>query len=210
MGRNMWSTVVVLGLNAGLSAVPVRTFDEDALDAQPPGFVFQSVGGAVGRWLVRGEQGNRYLTYAPQSVRTGQAVALLDTPVAANFRTSVRLRLGDGVKEAGLVWRYVDADNYSQATLDLAKQELALYRVVSGTRVKIEDEDDLELDPSAWHVMTVRQDRERVRIYLGGISVLRSRTRTADTVGRVGVWSSSATTADFDDLRLDDEAERGR
>jgi hypothetical protein len=120
------------------------------------------------------------------------------------------MRLGEGARVAGMVWRYQDPSNYYQATLDLTRQEVALYRVVRGTRVKLEDEDDLELDPAAWHAMTIRQDGDRVRVYLGGIGVLRARTREGDRGGLVGVWSAADATASFDDLRVDDEPVRDR
>jgi hypothetical protein len=212
--RRLTSIAVVgmVPLGAILLAAPLlRTFEQDTLNQPPPGFIFAAIGDASGRWQVRGDRAARFLAYAPESLRqTGQATALLSDEVGGRFRASVRFRFEDGVRAAGMVWRYQDPENFYQATLDLTRQEVALHRVVKGARIKLEDEDDLELDPAAWHVMTVRQDDERVRIYLGGIGVVRSRTPDAGRAGRVGVWAAASAGTWFDDLRVDDSQEDRR
>jgi hypothetical protein len=213
MRRSLWVAVIcILPLGAFVLAAPVlRTFEQDNLSQPPAGFMFGTVGEASGRWLVRGDRSSRYLAYEPESLRrTGQATALLADEVNGRFRASVRFRFEEGVRAAGMIWRYQDADNFYQATLDLVRQEVALHRVVKGARIKLEDEDDLELDPAAWHVMTVRQDDDRVRIYLGGIGVVRSRTPDSGRAGRLGVWAAGSAVTWFDDLRVDDDQERRR
>ena len=83
----------------------------------------------------------------------------------------------------GLVWRVQDAENYYLARLDLDRQDIGLYRVTAGNRTRIEGEDDLELDPTAWHTLRVVQEDENIRVYLGGIRVLRARDRTFGKTG---------------------------
>jgi hypothetical protein len=95
-------------------------------------------------------------------------------------------------------------------SLDLAAQEMALYRVVRGNRIRLEFEDDLELDRDAWHVVRVEHARGRIRVSLGGIGVMRARDRGLSAGGRAGVWSSGAATSWFDDLQVDAAAERDR
>ena len=56
-------------------------------------------------------------------------------------------------------------------------QELALYRVVRGNRIRLDEEDELELDVSAWHSIRVVQDDDDIRVSLGGIGVIRARDR---------------------------------
>lgn len=213
MRARLWTTLIgVLWVGAVvMAALVVRTFDQDPVNAPPPGFVFASVGDATGRWFVRGDRTGRHLAFAPEGASAaGQALALLPDAVVGRFRASVRVRLGEGARRAGIVWHYRDPDNFHQVVLDLVEQEIALVRTVRGTRITLEDEDDLELDPAAWHAITVRQDRESVRIYLGGIGVMRSRTGNDEAGGRVGVWSAGATAVSFDDLRLDTDPGRDR
>jgi hypothetical protein len=98
-------------------------------------------------------------------------------------------------------------------SLDLAAQEISLYRVARGNRIRLEREDDLELDPNAWHSLRVEHEDGRIRVALGGIGVIRAREREIDEGGRAGVWSAGAATTWFDDVHVqpaDTDAERRR
>jgi hypothetical protein len=111
-----------------------------------------------------------------------------------------------------------NAENYYLARLDLDRQDIGLYRVAGGNRTRIDGEDDLELDTTAWHTLRVVQEDENIRVYIGGIRVLRARDRTFVKPGAVGLWCTGDALAQFDDLRLttpedkDDHADprRGR
>jgi hypothetical protein len=126
------------------------------------------------------------------------------------MRVSVRLKLTEGERLGGLVWRYQDAENFYLAALDLRVQELALYRVVRGNRIRLDEEDELELDDSAWHSLRVAQDDDDIRVSLGVIGVLRARDRTFAERGRAGVWSGGGATLWFDDLRVEPELDDDR
>ena len=192
--------------------VAVRTFDDDAIGAPPPGFTFAIARQqAPARWLVRSEGTNRYVTHsADLSAAGGISLAVLDTPHPPEMRASVRLKLTDGERVGGIVWRYHDAENFHLVALDLRLQELALYRVVRGNRILLDDEDELELDAAAWHSVRVVQDDDSIRVSLGGIGVIRARDRTLTEGGRAGIWSGGNATALFDDLRIEPELDRDR
>ena len=191
----------------------IRTFDDDPVGAAPPGFTFTAIRQQTpGRWLVRDEMSRRYLVHlADSGPASGMSVAVLQLPQASSIpiRASVRLKLPDGNRVGGLVWRYRDPENFYAAALDLGGQAIDLYRVVRGNRIRLEHEDDLELDPDGWHALRVVEDSNRIRVYLGGIRVLNARDGDRFETGRAGVWSGGATTGWFDDLRID-EAEDGR
>ena len=138
----------------------------------------------------------------PVGIAYFAALAVLDDPPLRSVEASVRVRLAGGARAGGLVWRYQDEDNYFLARLDLGVQDLALYRVVRGNRVRLEDEDDLELDPDAWYTLKVRHEGERIRIYLGGIKVIEEYDRSQPAAGRVGLWSADDSLGWFDDVRV--------
>lgn len=203
---------VGLLLATASAQLAVRTFDEDAIGAPPAGFLFAMARQQTpGRWLVRAEGPNHYLTHLAEPAASGGiALAVLDTLQPAQMRASVRLKLTDGERVGGLVWRYQDAENFHVAALDLRAQELALYRVVRGNRIRLDEEDELELDGSAWHTLRVVQDDDDIRVSLGGIGVMRARDRTFPDGGRAGVWSGGGATAWFDDFRVEPEEDRRR
>lgn len=202
---------VGLALASVGAQVAVRPFDEDPAGAPPAGFSFAAARQlAPGRWLVRADGSNHYLTHLADSAAGGFALAVLDAPHPAEMRASVRLKLADGERVGGLLWRYQDAENFYAAALDLRVQEVALYRVVRGNRIRLDEEDELELDPLAWHSLRVVQDDDDIRVSLGGIGVLRARDRTLAEGGRAGVWSGGGATTWFDDLRVEPERDDDR
>jgi hypothetical protein len=190
----------------------LRTFDQDPVGAAPPGFSFAAARlPAPGRWLIRNDGPNRYLAHLSDSSGSeGFALALLDTAPPAELRLSARIKLADGVRVGGLVWHYVNPDNFYAVSLDLMAQEIALYRVSRGNRIRLELEDDLELDRDAWHALRVTHADGRIRVALGGIGVMRARARDDLDQGRAGVWSGGGAMAWFDDLALREELDRDR
>jgi hypothetical protein len=203
---------VVFALASLNAQVAMRTFDDDAIGVLPPGFTFTTARQQVpARWLVRAEGPNHYLTHlADPAAAGGFSLAVLDATPPVQMRASVRLKLTEGERVGGLVWRYLDAENFYLAALDLRLQELALYRVVRGNRIRLDEEDELELDGSAWHSLRVVQDDDDIRVSLGGIGVLRARERTVPEGGRAGVWSGGGATLWFDDFRIEPDFDDDR
>jgi hypothetical protein len=184
-----------------------RTFDDDRAGVAPPGFT-TAVGrdAPPGRWIVEREGTNQVLSYRPPvgaaTPADGFAVAILDGPPQDDVEIAVRLKVTGGAGSAGLVWKYRDELNHYSVQLDLSRQVLEVYRVVSGNRVRVEREDDLELDPAAWYALRIVHEGDRVRAYLGGIPVFVERDRAMRGGGAVGVWVSGAAVAAFDDFRV--------
>lgn len=183
---------------------PVRTFDAEPVGAAPTGLTLAAMRQtAPGSWLVRRTGDNGYLAHgAEKAHRGGFGIALTAHQPANDLSITVRLRLLGGARAAGLAWRYQDVDNHYQVILDLVRRELAMYRVVSGNRIRIEDEEGLELDPDAWHTLRVVHDDARIRVSLGGIRVFEDEDRTF-RVGRLGLVAAGDADVWFDDLRVD-------
>jgi hypothetical protein len=181
-----------------------RTFDSDAVGKPPAGFTFHAARyAAAPRWLVEREGANGFLAHGGEaSGHAGFDLAVLDGERSRNVSVSARLRLVSGQRSGGLVWRLQDPENYYLARLDLDRQDIALYRVTAGNRTRIEGEDDLELDVAAWHTLRVVHEGEEIRVYLGGIRVLRARDRTFSQAGATGVWCTGDAVAHFDDFRF--------
>jgi hypothetical protein len=187
-----------------------RTFDGDPMGHPPPGFAFHVARQtAPARWVVEREGANGFLAHRGDATgHTAFALAILDGASPARVTVSARIRLAGGQRSAGLVWRVQDPENYYLARLDLDRQDIGLYRVASGNRTRIEGEDDLELDVGAWHTLRIVQEDENIRVYLGGIRVLRARDRTFAQAGAAGFWCAGDAIADFDDLRVEAAGEK--
>ncbi|HXW08032.1 MAG TPA: hypothetical protein VD833_22570 [Vicinamibacterales bacterium] len=199
------SVALTLAASAAGQSAASRTFEDDPPGRPPPGFTFHVVRRASPvAWTVQRDAGNSFLAHpGDPGGRAGFALAVLEGAPRGRVSVSVRIRMAAGTRSAGVVWKVQDPDNYYLARLDLDRQDIGLYRVVKGNRVRIEGEDDLELDRSAWHTLKAVQESENIRVYLGGIRVLRARDRTFEDRGSVGVWCAADATVHFDDLRLD-------
>jgi hypothetical protein len=192
------------------------TFDDIPAGQPPPQFV--SAGPDPGRWRVARDGANGVL--AEDGPGGGVArLAIADGTSFGDLIVSGRLRFPAGAGSAGLAWRYRDADNYYFAALDLREQEVRIYRVTDGTRRRMEDQEDLEIDPGAWHSVKVEHQGTRIRVWIDGVPVADARGRIDDRRGRtieepgaVGVWTSGVSSAWFDDLRATaaDESELNR
>jgi len=189
--------------------VVCRSFDNDPLGT-PAGFAFAAARQAkVGTWIVGGDDGNRYLAHVARPIANGGvSLAVLDGVVVSNPRVTARVKLVGGQRRGGIVWRYRDAQNHYAVALNLKAQEIALYRVAGGNRIRLKREDDLELDVDAWHTLRVVEKGERIRVYLGGIRVFSARARSSAGPGGVGVWSEGGSSNWFDDVRVDSGGER--
>jgi hypothetical protein len=188
----------------------VRTFEEDKIGAPPAGFSAAAGRDAVAdRWTVSREgKGQVVLHQGHTSPPDGFAVAILSGAQYQDVAVSVRLKATGGSRSAGLVWNYQDPLNHYMVQLDLVRQELAIYRVSSGNRIRLEREDDLELDPDAWHSLKILQEDGQIRVYLGGIRVFGERDRQPRGAASVGLWSSGETTVMFDDFRVEEETDK--
>lgn len=201
----------------GRSSETIRTFEGEPVGRAPSGFTFQVAReSGPARWLVQRQDSNSFLAHVGSSAaRGGFALAILEgaLPEAA-VSVSARTRLEGRSGSLGVLWRVQDAENYYLAKLDLSKQDIGLYRVVRGNRVRIEGEDDLELDPEAWHTVKIVQEEHDIRVYIGGIRVLRARDRTFTGPGAAGVWCTGDADAHFDDFKIgshnDASPRRGR
>ena len=198
-------------LQAAVAAqqIVLRPFDDDKIGAPPAGFTMASGRDAApDGWTVKREGNARVLLReGKQSPPDSFAVAIFSIAQFQDVQVSVRLKAIGGGRTAGLVWKYQDPLNHYSAQLDLAKQELTVYRVANGNRIRLEREDDLELDPDAWHSLKVFQERGVIRVYLGGIRVFSERDRMPPIAANVGLWAGGDSTVMFDDFRIEDEME---
>jgi len=195
--------------SAAAQSVFLRTFDEDKIGAPPGGFVMAAGRDAASDgWIVKREGTARVLVHEGKpSPPDSFAVAVFLATQYQDVQLSVRLKAVGGGRVAGLVWKYQDPLNHYSAQLDLVKQELVVYRVVNGNRIRLERDDDLELDPDAWHSLKIFQERGEIRVYLGGIRVFRERDRLPRVNASVGMWVGGDSTVMFDDFRIEDETE---
>lgn len=202
-------TVVTSG-----SVIDQRTawsFDDLPAGRPPPGFLFaSSPKEQSGQWVVLRDGANAVLGQLHPG-RPGVQLAVVEGASFTDLILSVRLRLVEGARSAGVVWRYRDADNYYLASLDLREQDVRIYRVVAGNRTRLDDEDDLELDVDGWHLLKIEHRGMRIRVRINGVPVSDARDRMFEGPGAIGLWTTGDSVAWFDNLFVEPaQGDRGR
>ncbi len=127
----------------------LATFDDDLAGTPPRGFLFSWVRQpSAGLWEVRGGGHRQYPVHVADASLQGRSVAVSSAVAPAHVRVIARMRLVDGSREGGLVWRYRDGHNGYVAGVSLLRREAILFRVTAGNRVQLDRLDDLDLDPT--------------------------------------------------------------
>lgn len=209
----------VFGLLVVALAVVVRTqafvatFEGDPIGAPPRGFVFPWVKQASGGvWEVRSAHQQHVLVHIADSSLPGRSLAMSSAAAPRQLRLMTRVRFSGGTREGGLEWYRRDDHHGYVAGISLARREALLFRVTAGSRVQLDRLDDLNLDPDAWHTLSVVHNGDEIRIQLDGIAVLHAHDTvgTDDRGGSAGVWSAGSSETWFDDLRIDALQESSR
>lgn len=187
-------------------------FDQEAPGGPPGGFLLSSMRQpSSGRWTVERQGGQGFVAHHADPGAAGYALALASELTPVDAAVSARLRFSGTVRTGGLIWRAQDSQNFYALILDLVAREIALYRVTSGNRIRIDVEDDLELDPHGWHALKVVHEDAEIRVTLGGIGVFHERDRRDEHQSaslRVGLLAAGAADVWFDELRV--ESKKGR
>jgi hypothetical protein len=197
---------VLLGAAFGAQRGATYTFDGDPSGKPPDGFVMSAFRqDGPGSWTIARTRAKGLLSHPAEAARGGWSLAIAPTGPIRDVVVSVRLRLAGGARAGGVVWRYQNAETFDAVLLDLSRGEISAYRVVGGSRITFDAEDDLELDVDAWHTLKVVQDGSEVSVSLGGIRVFHDRDRRdpRPREGLAGVVASGNSEVWFDDLRIE-------
>ena len=121
-----------------------------------------------------------------------------DVALAVSFK-AVK---GNTDQGGGLVWRYLDANNYYVARMNPLEDNFRLFKVVNGKRLQIASKDSLEVPAGTWHKMTVTMKGDQIECTLNGKKYLEAKDGTFKKAGRVGLWTKADAQTYFDDLSV--------
>ncbi|MGH7949830.1 MAG: hypothetical protein ACREQF_11430 [Candidatus Binataceae bacterium] len=201
--------VPTIALASDAAASKTWNFDSDAAGALPTGFMFARTGsGREGRWVVRAD---------PSAPSGGNILAQLDTddtdyrfPLAvttdqfpADLSLTVKCKAVSGsVDQAcGLVFRYLDADNYYVVRANALEDNVRLYYVKGGKRKQFASWSG-KVANGVWHQLRVDAKANEFQVFWDGADVLQGRDGTFKSGGHVGVWTKADSVTYFDDLAV--------
>ena len=204
MATALLLTLVALLPNRGGS----WDFGGDEPGKLPRGYYTDETGNAPpGRWEVIDDAGNRALAQLDRARdRRRLALAVVDDSSVRDVRLSVRVKVlaGDVERAGGIVWRYRNSENYLVARLDTREDNVCLYRVVGGNRVRFGREGDLKLEVGRRYTLRVDHRGREIKVYLDGDFLFDEDDRHFRRAGKVGLWAEADSHVLFDDLKVTD------
>ncbi len=197
--------LLVLGL---MGAPATWTFEKDEPEREPAGFEFAATAGSPpGRWRVLRDGDNRVLAQLDaQRVNKRFALAVVKDSSYKDVRLSVRGKPVSGKDDqaVGLVWRYQDEKNYYVARSNVLEENVRLYRVVNGNRIKFAGKEDLKIKRGEWHTLRVEHRGKEISVFLGERKLFEADDETFEGAGKVGLWVKSDSVTYFDDLAVEE------
>lgn len=191
------------------SATHSWKFDSDQAGRPPAGFSFgRTGGGAPGRWVVRAEPAapsgpNVLVQIDADGTDYRFPVAVADGVFLRDLRLSVLCKpvSGEVDQACGLVFRYVDENNYYVTRANALENNIRLYDVRDGRRRQIAGFDG-RVTAGVWHRYAVEARGDRIQVFWDGRKVLDQHDKTFLGAGRVGIWTKADSVSYFDDLAV--------
>jgi len=100
----------------------------------------------------------------------------------------------------GIVWRYLDPQNYYIARWNPLESNLRMYKVVDGVRTQL-DTAQAPGDPAQKHKLRIICVGRDLRGYFDGELLLEAEDDQFSGWGRIGLWTKADAVTEFDNLR---------
>jgi hypothetical protein len=203
--------LVVLALTVAVGAEESKPkmirFNKDSLDKVPTGWTATKTGKGEGSvWKVVADDTTPSKSgYALAQTAEGPGPlfnlcvhdsTLKDVELTVSFK-SVK---GENDQGGGIVWRYVDANNYYVARYNPLEDNFRLYKVVAGKRTQLASKEGLKSAAGKWHSMKVRHVGDAIECSLDGTKHLEAKDDTFARSGKVGLWTKADARTHFDDF----------
>jgi len=189
-------------------------FDKASLGKLPSGWTAAKTGKGEGSvWKVVADDTTPSKSgYALAQTASGPNalfnLCVADKPNLKDVEIQVNLKAVEGKNDrgGGVVWRYVDADNYYVCRYNPLEDNFRLYKVVAGKRMQLATKEGLKSKEGTWHTMKVRHLGDKIECWLDGKKHLEEKDDTFTKAGKAGLWSKSDARTRFDGYQVTDLA----
>ncbi|MSU78616.1 MAG: DUF1080 domain-containing protein [Gemmataceae bacterium] len=181
-------------------------FSKADLGKLPTGWKVEHTGkGGTGAWKVIADatapsKSGHSLAQVGESPGPVYNICVADTAQPKNLEVSVHFKSIKGKRDqgGGIVWRYIDADNYYVARFNPLENNYRLYKVVAGKRTQLATAEELVVTEGQWHKLTIRMLGDSIECHLNGKKILEAKDNALANAGRVGLWTKADAQTAFD------------
>ncbi len=159
-----------------------------------------------GKWEVKKDGENKVLAQLAKSKGRDFNIAVLDANSLKNVEMSVDIRAISGKEDqgGGLVWRYIDKNNYYIARFNPLEDNFRLYKVVNGKRIEMKSA-NVSVAEGVWFNVKVVMNGSKISCFLDGKEFLAKSDDTFSKAGKTGLWTKADAVSDFDNFSLKGE-----
>lgn len=179
-------------------------FENETEGKLPSGFIANATNKANSiKWIIINDNGNKVLEQEALNSGSCYNVLVLDKIKYQNFTASVKIKAISGEEDqgGGLVWRYIDKNNYYIARYNPLEYNFRFYSVVNGYRKELKSADS-GIKQGEWFTMTIIMNGNKVSGSLNGKTMIESTDDTFKSAGLIGFWTKADAVTDFDDLKI--------
>ena len=181
-------------------------FDSDVPGQPPKGFEFGLTGkGRPGRWIVQAvddaPSGKNVLAQTDGDTTDYRFPIAYTGPELKDLRLSVKCKpiAGKGDQGCGIIWRLKDANNYYITRANALEDNVHLYHVINGRRVRFEGWNG-KVASGVWHELAMEMVGNHIQVSFDGNKVIDDHDDTFKDAGKFGVWTKADSIIQFDDL----------
>ncbi len=182
---------VLLGAAAVAEEKTMTTFnfDSDTPGKPPKGFQFGLTGkGRPGNWVVQ----------TADDAPSGKNVLAQTDGDTTDYRFPIAYT-GPELKDLRLAGRLKDTDNYYITRANALEDNVHLYHVVRGKRVRFDGWNG-KVQSGVWHDLAVEMVGDHIQVFYDGKKVIDAHDSTFADAGKFGVWTKADSIIQFDDL----------
>jgi hypothetical protein len=196
---------VTTGLSEqGLERDTLINFENVVTGSVPAGFTQTYTGEKQTLdWRTVSDSGNIVMAQSASNRGDNYNLLVLDRNEYQNVTLSVRIKAiaGEEDQGGGLIWRYVDNDNYYLARYNPLEKNFRIYRVINGNRKQLKSV-HADNSPSTWFTVTIETKGDNILCKLNGSNAIEIRDDTFRAAGKVGLWTKADAVTYFDDLQI--------
>jgi len=204
-----WISIVALLAMAAFAQEKQMTtfnFDSDTAGQPPKGFEFALTGeGKPGKWVVQAvddaPSGKNVLAQTDGDETDYRFPVAYTGPEIKDLRLSVKCKpvAGKGDQGCGIVWRLKDKDNYYITRANALEDNVHLYHVVKGRRVRFAGWNG-KVASGVWHDLAMEMVGDHIQVFFNGTKVIDDHDGSFKDAGKFGVWTKADSIIQFDDL----------
>ncbi len=183
-------------------------FEGDTTGAAPRHWTVTKTGAGEGSvWKIAEDatapKGSKVLAQTAESPGAMFNLCVADGTNFKDVEVSVAFKAVKGKNDqgGGIVWRYIDANNYYVARYNPLEDNYRLYHVVAGKRTQFGGKEDLKMKEGQWHTLKVKMVGDAITCSLNGKVEIEAKDSTYTKAGQVGLWTKADAQTYFDDFR---------